>query len=272
VDDKEYTLVEHLAELRKRLGYAVAGVLVATVAAFVVSEQLLHLLRDPMETALRAVHGDTAKFMVTGAAEYIICQMKAALVAAIFIASPWILYQIWQFVAPGLFDHERRYALAFIWAGALFFCAGGAFCYLAVFPSMFEFLVKSIPPDIAMMPSLEEHFSFTLKMLLAFAVVFETPVFIFVLSMAGIVDPRTLGQYRRYVVVIALIIGAVLTPTPDWFSQMLLAGPIIVLFEVGVLVSRLAVTIAGNPLSREARAAAHEKKNEQKNAKDVTPT
>lgn len=263
MDEKEYTLVEHLAELRKRLGYAVAGVLVATIGAFVVSEQLLHVLRDPMEVALRAVHGDTAKFMVTGAAEYIVCQMKAALVAAIFIASPWILYQIWQFVAPGLYDHERRYALAFVWAGALFFCAGGAFCYAVVFPSMFDFLVRSIPPEIAMMPSLEEHFSFTLKMLLAFAVVFETPVFIFILSMVGVVDPRTLGQYRRYVVVIALIIGAVLTPTPDWFSQLLLAGPIIVLFEVGVFVSRIGVTVAGNPLSRKARAAANAAKADQ---------
>jgi sec-independent protein translocase protein TatC len=123
---------------------------------------------------------------------------------------------------------------------------------------MLEYLVK-VPPDIAMMPSLEQNFTFTLQMLLAFAVVFQTPVIIFILSMAGIVDPKTLGQYRRYVVVVALIIGAVLTPTPDWFSQMLLAGPIIVLFEVGVLVSRLAVKVAGNPLSREARAAADEK-------------
>ncbi len=267
MDEKEYTLVEHLGELRKRLGYAVAGVLVATVGAFIVSEWLLHWVRQPMETALHAVHGASAKFMVTGAAEYVICQMKAALVAAIFVASPWILYQIWQFVAPGLYEHERRYALSFIVAGTLFFVAGGAFCYAVVLPSMLEYLVK-VPPDIAMMPSLEQNFTFTLQMLLAFAVVFQTPVIIFILSMAGIVDPRTLGRYRRYVVVIALIIGAVLTPTPDWFSQMLLAGPIIILFEVGVLVSRLAVTIAGNPLSREARAAAHE----QNTAKDNTPT
>lgn len=250
MDEKEYTLVEHLGELRTRLGYALAGLLVATVVSFFFSEGLLRVLREPMDTALRTVHGDTAKFMVTGAAEYIVCQMKAALVAAFFVASPWILYQIWMFVAPGLYDHERRYAGLFIWAGAFFFCAGGVFCYLAVFPTMFEFLVKSIPPDIAMMPSLEEHFSFTLKMLLAFAVVFETPVFIFVLSMAGVVDPSTLGKYRRYVIVGALIVGAILTPTPDWFSQCLLAGPIIVLFEVGVVVSRLAVKVSGTPLRR----------------------
>ena len=253
MDEKEYTLVEHLGELRTRLGYALIGVLIATVGAFVVSEWLLVVLRAPMDTALKSVHGDSAHFVVTGAAEYIICQMKAALVAALFISSPWILFQIWKFVAPGLYDHERRYAGMFIWAGAFFFCAGGVFCYFAVFPTMFEFLVKSIPTDITMLPSLEEHFSFTLKMLLAFAIVFETPVFIFVLSMAGIVNPSTLGQYRRYVIVGALIIGAILTPTPDWFSQLLLAGPIIVLFEVGGLVSRLAVKFGGTPLRRRGQ-------------------
>ena len=130
------------------------------------------------------------------------------------------------------------------------FCAGGAFCYFAVFPTMFRFLVESIPPDIAMMPSLDEHFSFTLKMLLAFGVVFETPVFIFVLSLAGIVDPHKLGAYRRYVIVAAFIIGAVLTPTPDFLTQFLLAGPLIVLFEIGLMVSKLAVKWAGKPLSR----------------------
>jgi sec-independent protein translocase protein TatC len=253
VDDKEYTLVEHLTDLRKRLGRALVGVLVLACVAFAVSEQLLEALRAPMQTILTEVHGPTARFMVTGAAEYIVAQMKVALVAGVFLASPWVLYQVWCFVAPGLYAHERRYAIIFIWAGAVCFCAGGAFCYFAVFPTMFRFLVESIPPDIAMMPSLDEHFSFTLKMLLAFAVVFETPVFIFVLSLAGIVDPHNLGAYRRYVIVAAFIIGAVLTPTPDFLTQFLLAGPLIVLFEIGLLVSKLAVKWAGKPLSRRDR-------------------
>ncbi len=251
MDEKEYTLVEHLADLRQRLSRALAGVLVAGIAAFAFSERLLEFLRAPMQEMLVKVHGPEARFMVTGAAEYIICQMKVALVAGLFVASPWVLLQIWKFVSPGLYQHERRYAMVFIWAGAVFFCFGGAFCYFAVFPTMFEFLVKSLPPDIAMMPSLEEHFSFTLKMLLAFGVVFETPVFIFVLSLAGIIDPYKLGVYRRYVVVIAFIIGAVLTPTPDFMTQFMLAGPLIFLYEVGVLVSKLGVKLAGRPLSRK---------------------
>jgi sec-independent protein translocase protein TatC len=118
---------------------------------------------------------------------------------------------------------------------------------------MFRYLIESLPSDIAMMPSLDEHFSFTLKMLLAFGVVFETPVFIFVLSLAGIIDPHKLGAYRRYVVLIAFIVGAVLTPTPDFLTQFLLAGPLIFLYELGVLVSRLAVTMGGTPLERRRR-------------------
>jgi len=256
VDEKEYTLVEHLGELRTRISRALIGIVIVAVAAFAVSEDLLELLRAPMQEMLIKVHGPTAKFMVTGAAEYIICQMKVALVAGLFIASPWVLHQVWLFVAPGLYDHEQRYALIFIWAGAFFFVGGAAFCYVAVFPTMFEFLVSSLPADIAMMPKLEEHFSFTLKMLIAFGVVFETPVVIFVLSLAGIIDPTKLGAYRKYVIVVAFIIGAILTPTPDFMTQFMLAGPLIFLYEVGVGVSRLALKIVGKPMSRaEADAA-----------------
>ncbi len=250
MDEKEYTLVEHLAELRLRLGRALIGVVIIAVAAFAVSEQLLELLRAPMQQMLTEIHGPTARFMVTGAAEYIVAQMKVALVAGVFLSSPWVLYQVWCFVAPGLYDHERRYAMIFVWAGAFFFVGGAAFCYFAVFPTMFRFLVESLPPDIAMMPSLDEHFSFTLKMLLAFGVVFETPVFIFVLSLAGIIDPNKLGAYRRYVIVVAFVIGAILTPTPDFLTQFMLAGPLIFLYEIGVLVSRLAIKVAGKPLDR----------------------
>lgn len=256
MDEREYTLVEHLGELRVRLGRALIGVVLFAVGAFAVSEQLLALLRDPMQQMLTEVHGPTARFMVTGAAEYIIVQMKVALVAGVFLASPWVLYQVWLFVAPGLYEHERRYAAVFVWAGAFFFCGGAAFCYFAVFPTMFRFLVESLPPDIAMMPALEEHFSFTLKMLLAFGVVFETPVFIIVLSLAGVIDPHKLGTYRRYVIVLAFIIGAILTPTPDFLTQFMLAGPLIFLYEVGVQISKIAIRFGGRPLDRRHPPAA----------------
>jgi sec-independent protein translocase protein TatC len=256
VDDKEYSLVEHLGELRTRLSRALIGIAILAMAAFAVSDQLLDLLRQPMQVILVEVHGPAAKFIVVGAAEYLVCQMKAALVAGVFLASPWVLYQVWLFVAPGLYDHERRYVVSFVWAGAFFFCAGGAFCYFAVFPSMFRYLVTNLPADIALMPGLEEHFSFTLKMLLGFGVAFQTPVVIFILSLAGIVDPNSLNKYRRHVTVISLVIGAILTPTPDPLSMFLLAGPLFVLFELGVLVSRLTLKFSGKPLDRKARAEA----------------
>ncbi|MDP2339783.1 MAG: twin-arginine translocase subunit TatC [Deltaproteobacteria bacterium] len=256
MDEKEYSLVEHLGELRTRLGRALIGIAVIACAAFAVSDQLLEVLRQPMQAILTEVHGPAAKFIVVGAAEYLVCQMKAALVAGLFIASPWVLYQVWLFVAPGLYDHERRYVMSFVWAGAFFFCAGGAFCYFAVFPSMFRYLVSTLPADIALLPSLEEHFSFTLKMLVGFGVAFQTPVVIFILSLAGIVDPNSLNKYRKHVTVISLVVGAILTPTPDPLSMFLLAGPLFVLFELGVLVSRLTLKFSGKPLDRKARAEA----------------
>lgn len=256
MDEREYSLIEHLAELRTRLARALIGVAVLAIAAFFVSDELLRLVRKPMEDQLIAHYGPTAHFITTSAAEYLACQMKAALVAGLVLASPWVLYQIWLFVAPGLYDHEKRYASWFIWVGSVCFIGGVAFAYFLMFPAMYGFLVGQQPADVMMMPSLEEDFSFALKMLVAFGIVFETPVIIFILSLAGIVDPVALSKYRRYVVVIAFIVGAVITPSPDPYSQTLVAAPLLALWEVGILVSRLVVKAAGKPLSRTARAEA----------------
>jgi sec-independent protein translocase protein TatC len=257
VDEREYTLVEHLADLRVRLVRAVAGLLLFTLVLLPplpglersLSEMMLELLRAPMVELLKQ-HSPGAHFQVLGVADYIVCQMKCALVGGVFLSSPWWLYQAWLFVAPGLYQTERRYVTSFVWAGALCFCLGAVFAYMFVFPTMYEFLVKSVPADLVMNPSLDEHFSFTLKMLLAFGVVFETPVVIFILSLIGIVDPEELGGYRKYVIVGSFVVGAVLTPTPDFLSQSLLAGPMIVLFEIGVFISRMTVRVAGRPLQR----------------------
>ncbi len=277
MDDREYSLMEHLAELRGRLAKALIGVGLVAIASFVISDSILKLLRAPLDKAVAAANKHAlennlppveAHFIVIAPAEYIVSQMKAAFVAGLFIASPWVLYQIWLFISPGLYDHEKRYVSAFVWAGAACFCGGAVFAYLVVFPQMFGFFVANNPPDILMTLSIAEHFSFSLKMLVAFGVVFETPVVIFILSIAGIVDPNTLYKYRKYVVVVAFIVGAVLTPSPDAMSQLLLAGPLLVLYEVGVLVSRFAVKVTGTPLSRKDRAAEFEKKKAEKAAEN----
>jgi sec-independent protein translocase protein TatC len=273
MDEREYSLMEHLAELRGRLAKALIGVAIVGIAAFAISDRILHILRLPLDRAVEAANkaalaaGEkavSAHFIVIAPAEYIVSQMKAAFVAGLFIASPWVLYQIWMFISPGLYDHEKRYVTAFVWAGAACFCGGAVFAYFVVFPQMFGFFVANNPPDILMTLSIAEHFSFSLKMLVAFGVVFETPVVIFILSIAGIIDPNSLYKYRKYVVVVAFIVGAILTPSPDAMSQLLLAGPLLVLYEVGVLVSRFAVKVTGTPLSRKERAAEFDKKNDDK--------
>jgi sec-independent protein translocase protein TatC len=257
VDEKEYTLIEHLADLRQRIGRAVLGVGLLSLVAFGFADVLLEWVRGPMSDALREARpaDPTAHFVVHSAAEYLVCQMKAALVVGLFVGSPWVLYQVWLFVAPGLYEQEQRYVVGFVWAGAFFFVAGGAFCYFVVMPSMITYLVRATPGDIAVMPGLEENFTFILKMILGFGVAFQTPVVIFVLSLAGIVDPATLGSWRRHVIMACLVVGAILTPTPDALSMFLLAGPLYVLFELGVFVSRMTVAWKGRPLDRKGRSA-----------------
>ena len=241
MDEQEYSLIEHLTDLRKRLMRAAIGVFIVSLATFAVSKEVLELLKQPMLDALAQIPGAKAEFIVIAPAEYFIAQLKAAVVAAMFLSMPWSLYQLWLFISPGLYRKEQRYVLGFVWAGTFFFCAGGLFAYTLVFPGMFRFFIEqTMGAGVAMTLSIAEHFNFSLKLLLAFGLVFEAPVLVFVLSVAGIVNPKTLGKYRSYVFVLAFVIGAILTP-PDVLSQVMLAGPLIVLFELGLLAARIAV-------------------------------
>lgn len=235
VDDQEYSIWHHLAELRKHLFRAAIGVVLVTFGCFYVSNEILAWLRAPME----AVLGEQAEFVVLAPQEYFFTQMKAALVGGIFVASPWILYQAWLFIAPGLYKNERKYVVAFVFFGAFFFVAGAIFSYEFVFPPMFEFFIGTLPPDVKGQYSIGMLMGFATNMLLAFGAVFEAPVVVYLLCALGVVDPVTLGKYRRYVIVIAFIIAAVLTPTPDPMTQTMMATPMIILFELGLLAARL---------------------------------
>lgn len=244
LDTREYSLLEHLGELRQRLMRAAIGVFIVTLGAFVVSDDVLELLKRPMVKAAEGL-GTTPHFIVIAPAEYFIAQLKAAVVVGIFLSMPWSLYQLWLFVAPGLYRRERRYAQIFIWAGAFFFLAGGAFAYFAAFPGMFRFFLEhTMKAGVVMQLSVAEHLGFSMKLLLAFGVTFQAPVVVFVLSMAGVVDPHKLGKYRGVVVVVAFVVGAVLTP-PDVISQTMLAVPLVLLFELGILVSKIALKLRG---------------------------
>jgi sec-independent protein translocase protein TatC len=239
VDEREYSLIEHLGDLRGRLVRAGIGIFAVAIGAFAVSEGLLDLLRIPVEEGAKLAGIDTLKFVAIAPAEYFIAQLKVAFVVGIFLSSPWSLYQIWLFVAPGLYHKEQKWVVVFVGAGSLFFISGALFAYQFVFPPMFKFfLVATNDADIEMTLSVAEHFSFSLKLLIAFGLVFQTPVIVFVLSMTGLVDPSELGKYRIYVVVGGFVIGAMLTP-PDILSQTMLAMPLVVLFEGGMWASRL---------------------------------
>ena len=241
MDEREYSLLEHLNELRQRIMRAALGVFPISLATFAVSKDILEILKQPMLKAMREFPNAKAEFVVIKPMEYIIAQLKAAVVTAIFLAMPWILYQLWLFIAPGLYAKEKRYVLGFVWAGSLFFIAGGVFAYFLVFPGIFRFdIEQTLAANVAQTYSVAEHFSMTLKLLLAFGLAFEAPVIVFILSVAGIVNPVTLGRYRSYVFVAAFVVGAILTP-PDILSQVLLATPLVILFELGMWAARVAL-------------------------------
>lgn len=160
--------------------------------------------------------------------------MKLALAAGILLASPVIFLQVWRFVSPGLYHHEKRVVLPFAFLSAFCFLGGAAFGYFVVFPPAFRFLVGYSGDFLAPMPTVKEYFSLVLRLLIAFGLVFELPVFMVLLAKVGVVDTAFLKTHRRYAVLFAFVIAAVLTPTPDVVNQLLMAIPLVVLYEVSI--------------------------------------
>jgi sec-independent protein translocase protein TatC len=165
--------------------------------------------------------------------------MKVALIAGVVIAMPMILYQIWAFIAPGLYSHERRYAIPFVLVGSLFFIVGGLFAQLLVIPYAMRFLLSFPGQDLLPMITINSYVDFVLKFTLAFGAVFELPVIITLAARMGLVTPRMLSKNRKYAILINFILAAVLTPTPDIFNQVLMAGPLCILYELGIISARL---------------------------------
>lgn len=235
MDNKNYSIVSHLKDLRKCLFYSIFGVIFAAIGCFIFSDKILFLLRNPLQAYL----GDNAKFIVLVPHEYFFAQMKVSFVLGIFVASPWIFYQIWLFVSPGLYKKERASLFCFVVVGVFFFVAGALFCYFLVFPSVFSFFAQTLPAGVEGAYSIGMILNFLLSMLLAFAVVFEAPVMVFLLIAMDLVEIESFSKYRRYVILAAFVIAAILTPTPDPLTQTLMAGPMIVLYELGLLAAKL---------------------------------
>ncbi len=234
MDEKQYSLLEHLKDLRQCVIRSMLGVVICSIGALFFSNEILAYLREPMSRVL----GDSAKFIVLAPQEYFFTQIKAGIVAGIFLASPWILFQVWKFIAPGLYKNEKRYSAIFVLAGAFFFIAGAVFSYTIVFPPMFKFFIGTLPPGVEGAYSVGMLFGFATSMLLAFGLVFETPVLVFMLVLLDIVEIQSLVKFRRYLLVLAFVLGALLTP-PDPITQVFLALPLIILYELGLLASRI---------------------------------
>ena len=246
--DVELPLTGHLAELRKRLARALLAVAVTFAVCYPQSGILFHFLEAPLRNSAQA---NNLEFQIvgTGIAEAFFTRLGVSFVAAVFLALPVILYQLWKFVVPGLESTEARYAKWFVFFGTLFFLAGAAFCYTMVFPVGFPFFLQEYA-DIGVDPVLRisEYLSFTSRMMLAFGITFEMPVVIFFLARAGFVDHRQLIQYARYAVLAIFIVAAVLTPTPDAASQMMMAVPLLFLYAVSIGVA----WFFGRPRAAEA--------------------
>ncbi|KAB2854431.1 MAG: twin-arginine translocase subunit TatC, partial [Bauldia sp.] len=165
--------------------------------------------------------------------------LKLALISGTFIASPYIFYQIWMFVAPGLYAHEKKYVVPFVFFSTVLFTGGAIFGYFVIFPLAFEFLLHFAGAEVTAMPTMNSFFGFATRLLLAFGVVFEMPLAVFFLARVGVVTADQMRGVRRYAIIAAFIVGAILTPGPDPFSQCLMALPLILLYEVSIWVAKV---------------------------------
>jgi len=232
VEDAKMSFMEHLGELRIRIVRALIALLVGTVVVLPFSQYIVDWLSRPV-TRLNY------NLVFTAPAEAFWVQMKVGLIVGIFLAAPAILWQVWAFVAPGLHGHEKKYALPFVVIGSLLFMGGGAFSLFVVTPYAIAFLLSYARETLTPMITLENHIDFLLKFTLAFGAVFELPLVITILARVGVVTAKQLSRNRKYAILGAFIAGAVLTPTPDAFNQTLMAGPLILLYEVGIICARI---------------------------------
>lgn len=230
----ELPFLGHLIELRDRLLRAIIFVVLVFLPLSYYANDIYALLAGPL---LKHMPANSSMIAIEVASPFFI-PFKLALVVAIFISIPFLLYQFWAFVAPGLYRHERRLILPLLLASTVLFFLGIAFAYFVVFPLMFQFLTATAPVGVTVMTDIGHYLDFVLTLFFAFGVCFEVPIFTIVLVWSGVVTPQALAEQRPYVIVGAFIIGMVLTP-PDAISQTLLAVPMWLLFEAGLLCSRL---------------------------------
>jgi sec-independent protein translocase protein TatC len=230
----EDTFISHLIELRDRLLRMLIAVGVVFVILFPFASELYDLLAYPMMRALP----EGSKMIATGVVAPFLIPVKVAAMVAFAVALPYVLYQVWAFVAPGLYAHERRLVVPLVIASTVLFFLGVAFCYFFVFGVVFDFVYKIAPKSISVAPDIENYLNFVITMFLAFGVTFEVPIAVLILVRMGAVTIAQLTNIRPYFIVGSFVIAAIVTP-PDVLSQLLLAVPMCVLYEVGIIAARV---------------------------------
>ncbi|HEX7114347.1 MAG TPA: twin-arginine translocase subunit TatC [Steroidobacter sp.] len=230
----EGTLISHLIELRERLIKAVLAVGIAFVPCAIFSDQLFTLIATPLLAKLP----EGASMIATSVVSPFMAPLKLALFVALFIAMPFVLYQAWAFVAPGLYRHEKRFAVPLVLSSIVLFYAGTAFAYFVVFPLMFAFLTATAPQGVLVMTDIASYLDFVLLLFFAFGVAFEIPIATVLLASTGLVQVDAMARNRGYVLLGIFVIAAFLTP-PDAISQSAMAVPMYLLYEIGIVLSRM---------------------------------
>jgi sec-independent protein translocase protein TatC len=236
-NEVKLSFMDHLRELRKRLGRALIGVVVGMAAVGWFVEGIFHRLMQPVLDSLpekqRALH-------YTSYIEPLMVYLKVALYGGIFLAVPWVLYQLWEFIAPGLYKKEKKVVVPFLVSGTSLFYIGAIFCYFVIMPAAFP-AMAAIATDASLSPvlTMNEQLSLVLGMLLGFGIIFEVPVVIAFLAMIGLVNWRTLAKYRRIAVVVNVTVAAIITPTGDPLNLAFMALPMILFYEIGIILARV---------------------------------
>jgi sec-independent protein translocase protein TatC len=252
--ENKMPITSHLEELRKRLVRSLIAIGIGMGICYNFKEKLFDVLTYPLTTALPK----NSYMIFTSLPEAFFNYLKISFFAGLMLTSPYVLYQIWKFVSPGLYQSEKKYVLPFVVVATLLFASGVSFCYFLVLPPAFKFFTEFATDFLKPMLSLREYLSLALKLLLVFGLMFEIPVFLFFMAKIGIITPAFLAKQRKYAILIIFIAAAILTPTPDAFTQILMALPMMVLYEISIIVIRVGVKKKADKPARDDAGAEQE--------------
>jgi len=233
MNSEKQPFLSHLEELRRRLIVCAIAIGAGFVISYFFSKQLFALLIHPLTKVLPA----ESSLIFTSLPEMFIAYLKVSLIAGVILAIPVVFYELWMFVAPALYQKEKRYVVPFVLFSSILFVAGSLFGYLIVFPYGFKFFLSFATEDIQALPSVKQYFSFAIRLLLAFGLVFEMPVAVLFLTKIGLINPESMKKYRKFAILGSFALSAILTP-PDVATQIMMAVPIIILYEISIFISK----------------------------------